>query len=349
MRAIAFYLPQFHVIPENEAVYGPGFTEWDNVDRATPLFTGHYQPHVPARPLGHYSLLDPRAVQLQHSMALEFGVDGFCYYYYNFGGKRLLEQPLDLICRLPLKNSFCLCWDHNSWYDNKGTTRDIFLQQIYSEESARLLAKDLFQYFSHPRYIHIEGKPLFLIFAPERHPEILKYCEILRETSARMGIPELLLAGVEAFRGTPPDKLGLDIMVEFAPGWRVEDTLSAPDEEPRRLDYRGTIRAHLAKAVPDYTRLRCIFPSWDNTPRRGRKGLACVNIDPSLYQVALEGLVEYTKLILPEQFHFIFINGWNEWGEGCHLEPDEKYGFAWLEATKRALRFSPSIVTSGGN
>lgn len=338
MHAIAFYLPQFHVIPENEAIYGPGFTEWNNVDSATPLFPGHYQPHVPAKPLGHYNLLDPHTVRLQHALARDFGIDGFCYYYYNFAGKRVLEKPLDLVCSLPVTNSFCLCWDHNSWYDNRRGTREIFLPQVYSQECARLLAKDLFRYFSHPRYIRIDGKPLFLIFAPERHPEIEAYCAILRETCARLGIRELLLAGVEAFMGVRPASLGLDIMVEYAPGWHKEHTLSAPDEEPRRLDYMGTIRAHLAKPVPDYIRLRCIFPSWDNTPRRGSKGIACININPELYKVALENLVEYTRLTLPPQMQYIFVNGWNEWGEGCHLEPDEKYGFSWLEATKKALQ-----------
>ena len=142
--------------------------------------------------------------------------------------------------------------------------------------------------------------------------------------------------------GIPPETLGLDIMVEFAPGWHKEDTLSGPDEKPRRIDYRGTLRTHLAKPVPPYTRLRCIFPSWDNTPRRGRDGIACVNVHPELYQAGLEGLLEYTRLTLPEKFQYIFINGWNEWGEGCHLEPDEKYGFAWLEATKKALHSQPA-------
>lgn len=338
MKIIAFYLPQYHVIPENEAIYGPGFTEWDNVRSAVPLFDGHYQPHIPHKLLGYYNLLDTKALLCQHALAYEYGVEAFCYYYYNFGGKRLLDGPLDIVnTNANIKNMFCLCWDHLSWYNNRNTRRNVFLEQVYSPHMARSLAHDLEKYFCNPRYIRIDGKPLFLVFAPERHPCIRDYADILREEAARMGLPGLCLAGVEAYVGCAPEVYGFDCMVEYAPNWRQETLISAHDAQPRRMDYVTTLRYMLAKPVPNYLRMRCTFPAWDNTPRRGKEGIACVNTSPELFRVALEGLIEYTHMALPQSMQYVFINAWNEWGEGCHLEPDNHNGFQYLEIVRELM------------
>lgn len=338
MKAVAFYLPQFHVIPENEAVYGKGFTEWENVRRAKPLFPGHYEPHEPERSLGYYDLTHETSLRIQHQLALEMGVSAFCYYYYNIAGRRLLEKPLDIINRSAvIANEFCLCWDHASWYDNRQRNRRMFLEQEYSEEQATRLGEDLLQYFRNPRYIKIGGRPLFLVFAPERHPLMHEYADILRTVAAKEGLPGLVIAGVEAYAGCPPAMLGLDCMVEFAPNWQRENTLSAPDELPRRMDYVRTVKFMLGKPVPDYLRMRCAFPGWDNTPRRGKWGIACVNNSPELFQTALEALCSYTRAVLPEKFQYVFINAWNEWGEGCHLEPDKKHGARYLQAVAKIM------------
>jgi len=332
MKLIAFYLPQYHIIPENEQVYGKGFTEWNNVKNATPLFENHYQPHIPHKTIGYYSLVDEKFITLQHSIAYNAGVNAFCYYYYKFGEKNLLDEPLKIINESDIiKNNFCLCWAHFSWYNNKIGKESTFIEQIYNKTNAIKLAQDLKQYFCNPRYITIDGKPLLLIWAPERHPEMRLYAEILRQAAVGMGFSGICLAGVEAYKGMDPQACGLDCMVEFAPNWRVENHVSPPGELPRRIDYAATMKYMLNKSIPDYTRMRCIFPGWDNTPRRGLDGIACVGQHPDMFRLALEYLIDYTKEVLPSNMQYIFINAWNEWGEGCHIEPDKKFGFKYLQ------------------
>lgn len=338
MQAVAFYLPQYHVIPENEEIYGKNFTEWDNVKKATPQFPGHYQPHVPHSTFGYYNLLDEKFITFQHKLAYENGVDAFCYYYYNFGGHRLLEKPVDIINRNQnIPNNFCLCWDHNSWYNNHTNDKLIFLTQQYNAENARQLFADLSQYFENDRYIKIDGKPFFAVFAPERHPLIREYAEILREEALKRGFPGIWLAGVEAYLGQNPQAYGFDSMIEFAPNWHPENLLSKLGEPLRVFDYPSTLRKMIEKPAPNYIRNRCSFPGWDNTPRRGGKAALAINNSPDLYKLHLEYLAAYTKANLPPNMQYIFINAWNEWGESCHLEPDEKYGFAWLKATREVM------------
>ena len=341
MRFIAFYLPQFHPIKENDAIYGPGFTEWDNVRAAKPLFFGHYEPHIPHKCLGYYSLLDANFLRFQHDLALNYGVQAFCYYYYNFGGHTLLKKPLTLIRRAKeIRNSYCCCWVHTDWYDNRKAPNTPFLQQHYSPKNAIALFLDLLPFFEDDRYIKINNAPLLLIWAPERHPLLPVYSEILRNLAHRHGFPNLYLAGVEAYCAMHPLALGLDGMVEFAPDWLKENHVSAPDERPVRIDYTKTIQFMLGKPLPDYQRMRCTFPGWDNTPRRGSEGIACVNLNQELFQQALEKLVLYTNQHLPEQLHYVFINAWNEWGEGCHLEPDVQNGFAYLNCVRAVAQTS---------
>lgn len=339
MKCIAFYLPQFHAIPENDAVYGKGFTEWDNVRAARPLFPGHEQPHAPHPRIGWYNLLDEAFLERQHALAYEYGVTGFCYYYYNMAGKRLLEKPLDrILANDRIRNDFCLCWAHVSWFDNRQGPKSVFLPQIYDAARARRLAEDLLPYFEHPRHIRIDGKPLFLVWAPERLPQAAMYADILREAAHKRGFPGLFLLGVEAYAASYPDQWGLDAMLEFAPDWRPENQVSPPGELPRRMDYGRTLDFMRRKAVPPYLRLRCTFPGWDNTPRRGEEGLACTGTSVELFRRSLIFLTQYTQRMLPPQWHYVFINAWNEWGEGCHLEPDARHGFACLNVVRQVMR-----------
>jgi lipopolysaccharide biosynthesis protein len=340
MEAIAFYLPQYHVIPENEEIYGKNFTEWQNVKSGVPLFDGHYQPHIPHELLGYYDLTDEKTLTLQHHLAYSNGVTGFCYYYYNMAGRTLLEAPLQIINKSRyIENKFCFCWAHPSWYNNIVPNPGApFIEQRYSAEEARKLIRCLEQYFVNPRYIRIDDKPLLLVFAPERCPEMRVYSEVWREEALRMGFKGLCLAGVEAFLGRRPEAYGFDCMVEFAPNWRKENNLSRPGDKPRRIDYVKTVTDMLMKAVPDYTRLRCAFPSWDNTTRVGEHGIAFVNMSPGAFEVMMEKIAEYTRAHLPANMQYLFINAWNEWGEGCHLEPDKKYGFELLHIVRDVLK-----------
>lgn len=339
MQAVAFYLPQFHVIPENEAVYGKNFTEWDNVRNAKPLFPGHLQPMLPHKTIGYYDLLDPVFLQYQHDLAYDNGVQGFCYYYYNFGDKILLDQPLKLINESKtIKNNFCLCWAHPSWYNNRSATREVFVEHTFSEAHARNIFRDLLQYFTNDRYIRVMDKPLLAIFAPERCPMMREYATIWRDEARKHGLPGLWLAGVEAFWDVHPAEFGFDSMIEFAPDWHKEAIVSPPDSRPIRFDYAATIKLMCGKDLPDYTLMRCAFPGWDNTPRRGDRGVLAVGTSPGLFQAQVEFAAEYTHAFLPEPLQYFFINAWNEWGEGCCLEPDKRTGFANLHIVRDVMR-----------
>lgn len=338
MKTIAFYLPQFHVIPENE-IYGKNFTEWCNVCKAVSLFDGHLQPHIPHEMLGYYDLTDEKILTKQHLIAWDNNVTAFCYYYYNMAGRTLLDAPLHIINNSRLiRNEFCLCWAHESWYDNTRPTRqEPFIAQQYSRENAQKLIKDLAQYFDNPRYVRIDGKPLLLVFAPERNPMMQLYSEVWREKAWAMGRTELCLAGVECYVGQHPANLGFDIMVEFAPNLYEKNMISPAGEDPRRFDYGGTVRDMLLKQTPDYTRLRCAFPGWDNTPRRGRHGLSFVGGSVEIFTSMLRAMAEYTQGQLQDSMQYMFINAWNEWGEGCHLEPDQRHGFTYLQAVRSVM------------
>ncbi len=336
MDAIAFYLPQYHAIPENDAVYGKGFTEWDNVRQARAFFPGHYQPR-PHASIGYYNLLDEKFLILQHRLAYENGVKAFCYYYYNFAGKRLLERPLDLIAdEKRIENKFCLCWAHPSWYNNRDNKKTLFLEQHYSPANAVQLLDDLERYFEKDRYILIDGKPLLTVFAPERNPEMKNYVDIWRERADKRGY-SLWIAGLEAYAAFQPSLLGLDSMIEFAPDWNKEALLSDPSSSLKIFDYPRVLRKMLEKPVPNYIRNRCVFPGWDNTPRWGANGALAVNADPKLYKLHLDAMCEYTRAVLPANMQYVFINAWNEWGEGCALEPDVKYAYAYLNNTREVL------------
>lgn len=339
LQAIAFYLPQFHVIPENEAIYGKGFTEWDNVRRAKPLFPGHYQPHVPHKTIGYYNLLDEKFIERQHAIAFENGVKGFCYYYYNMAGRPLLEKPLHIINgNRNIKNDFCLCWAHPSWYNNTDPGKPIFLAQQYSADNARKIFADLMKYFENPRYISIDGKPLLSVFASERNPMMREYADIWREEAIKHGLPGVWLAGIEAYVGCHPDFFGFDSMIEFAPQWHDGALVSAPDAKPRQMDYLEVLRFMLGHDAPDYLLNRCAFPSWDNIARRGSDGICATGISVDIYKTYLDCICEYTRDNLPENLQYIFINAWNEWGEGAHLEPDQRYGYQWLTATRQVMK-----------
>lgn len=338
IEAIAFYLPQFHPIPENDAIYGKGFTEWDNVQNASPLFEGHAQPNRPHPVFGYYDLTDEKFLRLQHEMAYENMVKNFCYYYYNFSGKRLLEKPLDLINNnRSIKNRFCLCWAHGSWYNNRTNIRDIFIQQQYTPDNARNLFHDLLQYFENERYITIDGKPLFCVFAPENNPLMSTYTEIWREEAHKHGFSGIWIAGVLAFVDIHPATLGLDSMIEFAPHWHNEALIAHNPNGPRIYDYNQTLRIMLGTNIPNYLMNRGVFPGWDNTPRRGKNGIVFINNNVDVYATYLEGMIEYTREYLPGNMQYIFINAWNEWGETCYLEPDMRNGFSYLQVTKNVF------------
>lgn len=349
LRYLAFYLPQFHPIPENDAWWGAGFTEWTNVRRGKPLFAGHYQPHLPDESLGFYDLRDPMAREAQADLARRHGIDGFVYYHYWFGGRRLLERPFDEVLSSGKPAfPFCLCWANEDWtrtWDGgAGTT---LVAQRYADEDDRAHIRWLSEAFADPRYIRVNGKPLLLIYRSSDLPDVRRTTAIWRDEAARLGVGGLYLCRVEAFeddRGDPTT-LGFDAGVEFQPDWSrtgrrltpgTDDVTERGSQPAGDLDgvtlFSYPVAAELAATYPQvpYKRYRCVMPGWDNTARRGSSGTVFVGSSPERYRRWLARVASSFRPFSPDE-NLIFINAWNEWGEGAHLEPDTRWGGGYLE------------------
>jgi len=340
VRAIAFYLPQYHPIPENDAWWGKGFTEWTNVIRGTPRFVGHYQPHLPGE-LGLYDLRVPETRAAQAMLAAEHGISGFCYYHYWFGGRRLLERPFEEVIRSKAPNfPFCLCWANENWSRRwDGSEHQILIAQQHSPDDDRALIEALFDAFEDKRYIRVGGKPLFLVYRPMLLPNPKATTDIWREACAKAGIGDLFLCNVHSFDTVSPYTIGFDAAVEFPPNLkpmrRLNDQLSFL--VPR---FEGDVFEYETRAEPprvDYPLFRGVFPAWDNTARRKDTATIIVGSTPEKYAEWLSALCAYSQKYLPADRRFVFINAWNEWGEGCHLEPDARTGRAYLEKTRDVL------------
>lgn len=354
-RALAVYLPQFHPIPENDAWWGKGFTEWSNVTRARPLFPGHYQPHLPAD-LGFYDLRLPEVREAQASLARAHGIHGFCYYHYWFSGKPLLERPLREVLESGRPDlPFCMCWANENWTRTwNGAEQDLLIAQNYSEQDDYAHIAWLLPYLRDPRYITVRGKPLLLLYRASLLPNLPRTLQIWREQAQRAGLPGLYVVRMESnFRselggiaGT-----GLDAAADFQPrsidapliGWAkgpVLSRLAARYYKRNRVrEYADLVSAALARPPVDYPRFPCVTPGWDNSARRASSGLPSsiwLGSTPERYEVWLRETLQRFVPFGPDE-DFLFINAWNEWAEGNHLEPDQKWGRAYLEATQRAL------------
>jgi hypothetical protein len=337
-RLIAFYLPQFHPIPENDEWWGKGFTEWSNVARARPLFRGHYQPHLPAD-LGFYDLRLPETRQAQADLAREYGIHGFCYYHYWFNGKRLLERPFaEVLASGKPDFPFCLCWANENWTRRwDGHDEEVLVAQEYCEEDDKEHIRWLIDAFRDKRYITVKGKPLYLVYRSHGIPDPLRTTSIWREEAQRMGIGELFLCAVASCaedQGDPTGR-GFDAAVEFQPDWL---NLGLPLRRGTHdvHDYSLIIERMLRKRSPPYRRFPCVTPSWDNAARRQVGAVILKGSTPALYQQWLTAVLRASKPGNPDE-NLVFINAWNEWGEGNHLEPCQRWGRGYLEATRRAI------------
>lgn len=347
IRTIAIYLPQFHPIPENDAWWGEGFTEWTNVRKAKPNFEGHMQPHVPTE-LGYYDLRTPDTRERQALLAQQHNVDGFCYYYYWFGGRRLLHKPLDdlLSSRSP-DFPFCVCWANENWTRSwDGQDSHVLIAQQHSPEDDIAFIESLFDAFKDPRYIRVNGRPILLIYKTHLLPDIRATAERWRRHCRQHGIGELYLACVHN-SGNPalninPKTIGFDAAVEFPPSGK-----GVPTDGPasmlnshfrgRFYSYELTATSFMRTPLPPYPFLRTVMPAWDNTARRQDAAHIFLGSSPEVYAHWLSAAAEWTARYRSGDERLLFINAWNEWAEGNHLEPDLRYGRAYLEATQRAL------------
>ena len=345
VRLLAFYLPQFHRIPENDIWWGKGFTEWTNVRRGKPQFSGHYQPHVPHPRVGYYDLNDAGVMERQAAMARSFGIHGFCFHHYWFAGKRLLEMPVERLLRTGKPDfPFCLCWANENWTRRwDGMDNEILIAQEHSPEDDELFIRDVARFMRDRRYIRVQGRPLLVIYRPQLLPDPAGTFKRWRHVCRAKGLGDIFLAAVQGFGFADPRRLGLDAAVEFPPHGAALPTLTPAQHAGARqfpgqlYDYQQLQLAMQSRRTLDYRLFRGIMPSWDNTARRAEKGTVFVNSGPQDYYLWLSHIVRETRARYKGDERLVFINAWNEWAEGCHLEPDQRHGFAWLNATRRAL------------
>jgi len=350
-KLIAFYLPQFHPIPENDLWWGKGFTEWTNVVKAKPLYEGHIQPRLPAD-LGFYDLRLPAVRMAQAALAKRYGIHGFCYYYYWFNGKTLLDQPLRQVLTSGEPNfPFCICWANENWTRRwDGLDQEILIEQSYSLESNRQFIRDVIPILRDPRYIRFEGKPVLLIYRVRPIPDLEETVAMWRTECRNLGVGEIHLCAARAWDIVDVHAFGFDAAVDFPPHHLGVQNVSSqmPGLDPKFegfiYDYDEAVYNDLEKRGHGYAHPahRGVMLAWDNTPRRGRSAHIAHGAAPESYKNWLSGVMHQECLFNPSKESMIFINAWNEWAEGAVLEPDQHFGLDFLEATLQALKkFDP--------
>lgn len=354
VRLIAYYLPQFHTIPENDLWWGKGFTEWTNVTKAQPLFEGHYQPHLPAD-LGFYDLRLPEVREAQAQLAKRYGIYGFCYYYYWFAGKRLLHLPIDEVLSSKKPDfPFCICWANENWTRRwDGAEHEVLMAQEHSRESNQAFAESIIHILLDDRYIRINGAPLLIIYRSDILPHPLRTTEEWRKVFRQRGVGEVHLSLAATFNSSfvDPKTLGFDSAVQFPPHGITAMEIAAPQTavpnfSGKFYDYRDTAIKNTANNLPPYKLFPAVMTSWDNTARRKTAAHSFLDSNPDAYEIWLRGAIEKAKQRYSGDERLVFINAWNEWAEGAHLEPDQKYGHGYLSATYKALHGTHSWKTT---
>jgi lipopolysaccharide biosynthesis protein len=347
VRLIAYYLPQYHPIPENDRWWGTGFTEWRNVAQALPVFAGHNQPRLPGE-LGFYDLRVPDVMRQQIGLAKLHGVSAFCFHFYWFGGKRLLELPIENFLRnSDLDFKFCLCWANENWTRRwDGADHEILLAQSHGAEDDIAFIGYLNRYFTDPRYLRINGKPVLTVYRPGILPDAKATMTRWRAEAERAGLPGLFLIATNAFGFSQYDEYGFDALSEFPPHetWSPRDhnlVLLHPDYQGKVFSYAGMVESIKATAKGiDATAQRTVFPGvmpcWDNTPRRPLHGNVFHGSTPALFYEWLTHNIARARRNREDE-RIVFINAWNEWSEGAYLEPDRLSGYGYLAACAAAI------------
>ena len=350
-RLIAFYLPQFHPIPENDEWWGKGFTEWTNTAKAKPLFRGHYQPHVPAD-LGFYDLRVPEVRSAQAEMAKGYGIEAFCYYHYWFAGKRILERPFKEVLHSGQPDfPFCLCWANQTWTGIwHGSADRVLIEQSYPGfEDHRRHFEELLPAFLDERYVTVDGKPLFLIYDPNDIPDVREVTDLWRSMAVKAGLSGLHMVAVVYWRDHwVPEQYGFDACVRtYLPlpeklSWRrpirklsrrIVHSYQRKSGHPYMYSYEKELLKLLPDNLPIEENHPCLIPNWDNTPRSGANGRVLHGSTPELFRIQVRKAFDLVRDI-PAERRLIFVKSWNEWAEGNHLEPDLKFGRAYLEVLR---------------
>jgi hypothetical protein len=335
---VAFYLPQFHPIPENNAWWGEGFTEWTNVAKAKPLYKNHYQPHLPAD-LGFYDLRVPETREAQAALARSHGINAFCYYHYWFAGRRLLQKPLEEVLRLGQPDfPFMLCWANDTWTGVwYGAPDRILIEQTYPGENDHAAHfQHLLPVFRDKRYVKLRGKPVFCIWRATSIPKIREFTQQWEALAVESGFPGMhFIATRHGFNRLPLENLGLHAEIPlYMPPRRK--TIISGRQYPTVYKYEDIYEKFLPGHPANGKTYPCVKPNWDNTPRSGADGLVFEGATPELFRKQFEKALDWSEG-MPADNRVIFIKAWNEWAEGNCLEPEARYGRGFLTAIKDAL------------
>jgi hypothetical protein len=359
-RLIAFFLPQYHPIPENDAWWGNGFTEWTNVAKAKPLFKGHDQPHIPAD-LGFYDLRVPETRQAQADMAKEYGIEGFCYWHYWFAGKRLLERPFNEVLQSGQPDfPFCLAWANESWSGIwHGSPGEILLEQTYPGiEDYEKHFYSILPALQDSRYIKIDGKPVFVIYKPEKLPDFNLFADLFNELSIQNDLPGIFLMGLKR-KGWEDNNYALDGLIVDNFSFHLDHFYTVKrsfidlskkkikkllpklynkhkKRKPKIFSYKKILNLGLTPLKEEPVEFPCVYPNWDNTPRSGHEGSVIVDSSPELFGKQLKQAMGQING-RPIDKQIIFIKSWNEWAEGNYLEPDHRYGKRYLKAIQEVI------------
>lgn len=346
VRFIAYYLPQFHAVSENNEWWGPGFTEWTNVSKALPRYVGHEQPRMPAD-LGFYDLRDVNVLRRQAELAKRGGIYGFCIHNYWFSGRRILETPLEILLANPdIDLPFCLNWANENWTRRwDGAEGDILLKQHYAPGDDIAYIKSLLPALRDPRYIKINGRPLIMVYRPSVVPDMVKVTANWRKFLIEAGVGDPYLVMAQAFNDEDPRPYGLDAAAGFPPhngGFTLpneRNTLKMIDKkfEGIAVSFNKVMARMLENNSTKYRIFPGVCPRWDNEPRKPGRGFSLFGTSAANYGNWLRFAAERVMTTSAVDERVVFINAWNEWAEGAYLEPDKHHGYAYLAETRRVL------------
>jgi len=348
VKILAYYLPQFHPIPENDLWHGEGFTEWTKVRASNPLFAEHYQQHIPHSDIGYYLLDSPDTLKQQVALMQRSGVFGQVFYHYWFSGKLILEEPAQLLlANTDIDMPFCFCWANENWtraWD--GNTEDVLLGQDYSAADAVAFIRYLMPFFNDSRYIKIDGRPVLFIYRPASISDPQMYLDAWEQECLAAGLKKPYVVAVLTRGAQSPEPFAMDAGVERVLHDWTSGEVSPINEsldffEPCSgsvLPYQDVVDFYCQQSqTKDFTYFRSVVPTWDNTARYGQAAYLLHGSTPALFQQWLESTIHQTQATLPKDRRFILVNAWNEWAEGAHLEPDSRFGYSYLNAIGRAL------------